>query len=168
MAVRPAFLQVLLSRRVVRRAEAERLHAAVARAMDQASSFEQDIEAANADLARISLEIRACNDPKTGEAFLLLVNTKGDALAEVATPYSAVELVYIKSVVRHLPNPDRGDRHRARRALRHSLHRRAAARAAGAAHEARRVRLAPEPRAAQLAAALADDGALYPDATCAE
>lgn len=103
-AVRAALLQALLSRRVVLRTEAVALHTRIAEAVggpDQVS-FDSDVIQLQSELARVGLELRVCNDERTAEAYVLLVNTKADALAEIATPYSAVELVYIKTVVEHV------------------------------------------------------------------
>ncbi|WFC99401.1 hypothetical protein MYAM1_002145 [Malassezia yamatoensis] len=56
----------------------------------------------NQDMVQIGLEIRTCHDQRTGQAYMMLVNTRADSLAEIATPYTATELMYIKSLVRFL------------------------------------------------------------------
>lgn len=103
MVVRPAFVQALLARRVVRRGEAAAMHAQIAEAAGvHDADLDADLAALHTSLARLGLDLRACHDQRTGEPFLVLVNAKADTLAEIATPYSAVELVYIKSVVRRV------------------------------------------------------------------
>ncbi|KAI3626755.1 hypothetical protein CBS14141_000756 [Malassezia furfur] len=99
MVVRAAFVQALLARRVVPYRDAAALHARLAAAAGEDGSLNADLAALHTDLARLGLEVRTCHDQRTGDAFLVLVNTKADALAELATPYTAVELAYIKSVI---------------------------------------------------------------------
>lgn len=100
MVVRAAFVQALLARRVVPFRDAAALHARLAAACGEPDDLDATLATLHTDLARLGLEVRTCHDQRTGDASLVLVNTKADALAELATPYTAVELAYIKSVVR--------------------------------------------------------------------
>ncbi|WFD33067.1 hypothetical protein MSPP1_004124 [Malassezia sp. CBS 17886] len=112
-----AFLQALLLRRCVPRGDADemwrRLRGVVCargaaadgtppfahETATESASMDATVAAINADLAPVHLEIRTAHDQTTSSAFLVLVNTKADSLAEVATPYSAVELGFVKGVI---------------------------------------------------------------------
>ncbi|WFD06941.1 hypothetical protein MVES1_002296 [Malassezia vespertilionis] len=95
-----ALLQTLLSRRFLAREEAERCYAALEDAMEERGpGLDDAITLLNERLAGVSLEIRACHDQISRAQFLVLVNTKADTLAELATPYTPTELVYIKAIL---------------------------------------------------------------------
>lgn len=62
--------------------------------------WDEDLEAIQHRLQPLGFEVRSCHDEISGTVFLVLINTKSDALAQVATPYTASELQYIKTLVR--------------------------------------------------------------------
>lgn len=62
--------------------------------------WDEDLEAMQQSLQPLGFEVRSCHDERSGIVFLVLINTKSDALAQVATPYTASELQYIKTLVR--------------------------------------------------------------------
>lgn len=100
--LRQAFLQAVVSRRQVKRGDAEAILAAlreVAAPDAPAPRLDDVVEATNAELARVGLEVRSCNDERSAAPYYVLVNTKADIFAELATPYTPLELAYIKAVI---------------------------------------------------------------------
>lgn len=50
-------------------------------------------------VAAVGLDVRTCHDPVSAAPYVVLINTKADTFAEVATPHSPAELQYIKALI---------------------------------------------------------------------
>lgn len=69
--------------------------------------MERVLEQINGDLAPLGYEVRSCVDEQSEALQLVVVNTKANAFAELATPYSPAELAYVKMVIQaifHAPD----------------------------------------------------------------
>lgn len=97
--LRQALVQCLLQRRMTKRADAYAAYQRLATHMGVDEAFDADLDAIHASLAPLGWDVRACHDQVRAEPYLLVVNAKSDELAQVATPYSAAELQYIKALV---------------------------------------------------------------------
>lgn len=65
-----------------------------------ASNYDEFVHEAGAVIAYTGLEIRRMVDEWTGKLLVAVVNTKGDELAQLATPYTPQELSLINTWVR--------------------------------------------------------------------
>jgi hypothetical protein len=63
---------------------------------DQFHDFVNEI---NHSLDRLELKLEVTRDQKTGQAIYSIVNLKGDAIAQMATEYTAAEIAYFKALV---------------------------------------------------------------------
>ena len=105
--MRQALVQVLLARRVMHLDDAQRAWARICDASGSREAFADALTAANAGLADVGLEARSVRDQETGAPLVVLMNTRGDALAEGATPFTSSELAFVRAVVDAASVPDR-------------------------------------------------------------
>ncbi|WFD35390.1 hypothetical protein MCUN1_002244 [Malassezia cuniculi] len=105
---RQALVQVLLARRVVPLTDAETLWGTIASKVpdEPAETLADALTALNSDLTQIGLEARTVRDQASGDALVVLANTRGDAIAEGATAYTGAELAYVRALVDALGAPD--------------------------------------------------------------
>lgn len=99
-------MQVLLARRVMPLADAERVWTRVTHDMGESDALADALTALNAELTHVGLEIRSARDQSRGTPLVVLVNTRGDAIAEGATPYTGSELAFVRALVDAASAPD--------------------------------------------------------------
>ncbi|KAI0928564.1 hypothetical protein AcW1_005769 [Taiwanofungus camphoratus] len=109
--VQRLFLQAVLSRRALSQKLAlkiwEKCIDAVKAANDtldipfsnDRNSWDNFISKINDSLNPLNLELAQMHDEFTGKEICVLVNRKGDEIAQLATDYSAVEITYFKAIV---------------------------------------------------------------------
>ncbi|KAI0950549.1 hypothetical protein AcV7_008978 [Taiwanofungus camphoratus] len=112
--VQRLFLQAVLSRRALSQKLAlkiwEKCIDAVKAANDtldipfsnDRNSWDNFISKINDSLNPLNLELAQMHDEFTGKEICVLVNRKGDEIAQLATDYSAVEITYFKAIVEQI------------------------------------------------------------------
>ena len=103
---RQALVQMLLARRVMPLADAERVWTRVTHDMGESGALADALTALNAELTHVGLEVRSARDQSRGTPLVVLVNTRGDAIAEGATPYTGSELAFVRALVDAASAPD--------------------------------------------------------------
>lgn len=103
-----AFLQAFLARTILPLETAKPIIAAISTFQDGREVQPQDvtvedlnhyISEANRKLSPLDLEIRSTFHQQTRERFYALVNTTSDPLTQLATTYSADEIIYVKKLL---------------------------------------------------------------------
>ncbi|KAJ2310990.1 hypothetical protein H4R23_002065 [Coemansia sp. Cherry 401B] len=76
---------------------------------EDAPALQDVVDTVNSRLARYSLELRSSMEQVSGERSWALINTKADAIATSATPYSPVQLTILKHLIERIFTDQRGN-----------------------------------------------------------
>jgi len=96
------FLQACIIKRVVTEEKAHDLYREccnITNVEARENALEDFITAINDKILGIDMEFRKSLDEMTGSPMWVLVNTRGDDIAQIATEYTAVEIAYFKHLV---------------------------------------------------------------------
>ncbi|PWN92331.1 hypothetical protein FA10DRAFT_266111 [Acaromyces ingoldii] len=99
------WLQAMLAHGVVSQAHAKALQkraCEITRDDYQAGSLPTLLEEVGKHLSSVGLEIRQARDEFTGAHLIMIVNAKGDELAQVATTHSATEIAVTKKILERI------------------------------------------------------------------